>query len=48
MTQATVENAAIPAPGAGENMALALLVAGTFFMENLDSTVITPHCPQWR
>jgi MFS family permease len=26
-------------------MALALLVAGTFFMENLDSTVITPALP---
>ena len=35
----------IPAPRAGGSMALALLVAGTFFMENLDSTVITPALP---
>ena len=45
MTQATAVTADIPAPRAGGSMALALLVAGTFFMENLDSTVITPALP---
>ena len=45
MTQATAVKAKIPAPGARGSMALALLVAGTFFMENLDSTVITPALP---
>ena len=45
MTQATALTADIPAPRAGGSMALALLVAGTFFMENLDSTVITPALP---
>ncbi len=31
---------------ADNSVALALLVAGTFFMENLDATVITPALPQ--
>jgi MFS family permease len=30
----------------GRRTAVALLVAGTFFMENLDATVITPAIPQ--
>lgn len=34
-----------PARGAEGGVALALLVAGTFFMENLDATVITPAIP---
>ncbi len=32
--------------GAVSGVAIALLVAGTFFMENLDATVITPAVPQ--
>ncbi len=33
-------------PGPGELIAVALLVASTFFMENLDATIITPAIPQ--
>lgn len=33
------------AAGAGKGRALTLLVAGTFFMENLDATVIAPALP---
>jgi len=34
--------------GAAGLAAVALLVAGTFFMENLDATVITPAIRRWR
>ena len=41
-TKVTYDTTAANSPG---TMALALLVAGTFFMENLDATVIAPALP---
>lgn len=41
----TISGGGAPARRAEGGMALALLVAGTFFMENLDATVITPAIP---
>ncbi len=43
MTNATMEK---QAGGAKSGLVVALLVAGTFFMENLDATVIAPAVPQ--